>query len=60
MNFEKWLEDFNSAFSDSLSNYSKYRRGLKIDINKKKVLIPEGLEDKTLQLFTAYKNEKNN
>jgi hypothetical protein len=55
-NFEKWLEDFNSAFSDSLINYAKYRGGLKMKDNT--MLIPEGLEDKTVQLYAAYKNER--
>jgi len=59
MTFEKWLEDFNNAFSDSLINYSKYRGGLKIKDNAT-LLIPEGLEDKTVQLYTAYRMEKTN
>ncbi len=59
MNFEKWLEDFNNSFSDSLINYSKYRGGLKMK-DETTMLIPEGLEDKTVQLYTAYRIEKTN
>ena len=59
MSFEKWLEGFNSAFSDSLINHAKYRGGLKMK-NNYTMLIPEGLENNTIQLYTAYKMEKTN
>lgn len=60
MKFEKWLDNFNSAFNDSLINYSKYRGGLKTNKDKTTLLIPSGLEDKTIQLYTAYRIEKTN
>jgi len=59
MSFEKWLDGFNSAFGDSLGNYSKYRGGLKMK-DENTMLIPEGLENKTIQLYTAYRIEKTN
>ncbi len=57
MNFEKWLDDFNSAFNETLINHSKYRGGLKMK-SKTTVLIPEGLEEKAVQLYAAYKTER--
>jgi len=59
MGFDKWLEGFNNALNDSLINHAEYRGGLKMK-DKTTMLIPTGLEDKTVQLYTAYRIEKTN
>lgn len=57
MTFEKWLERFNSAFTETLANYSKYRGGLKMK-DKNTMFIPEGLEEQAVQLYSNYRTEK--
>ena len=56
MSFERWLEDFNSAFNDTVINHAKYRGGLKLEGTT--LLIPKGLEEKSIQLYASYKTER--
>lgn len=58
MNFKKWLDDFDKAFHDSLLDYAG-KQGLKIT-KEGGALIPTGLHEKTLQLYTTYRIEKTN
>ncbi|MDO8623529.1 MAG: hypothetical protein Q7R52_04755 [archaeon] len=58
MSFKKWLEGSDKAFLEALSNHAE-TNGLKLTKNYR-VLIPEGLDEKTIQLYTAYRIEKTN
>ncbi len=60
MKFQKWLDEFDSSFLDVLDNYAKYRGGLKLDEKNRKIIIPQGLDKKAVQLYTAYRLEKTN
>ena len=55
MSFKKWLDKYDEAFHDSLLNYSE-KSGLKLKGNQ--VIIPKGLDEQTLHLFTAYRNQR--
>ncbi len=58
MNFKKWINEFNEAFGKTAMNHANYRGGLKMKGTT--LLIPEGLEDRSVQLFTAFKLEGTN
>lgn len=58
MSFKKWLGGFEEAFHDSLLDHAE-KHGLKMK-DKFTALIPEGLNDKTLQLYAAYRIERTN
>ncbi len=59
MKFQKWLEKSNSAFLDALAEHSKYRGGLKMK-DKSTMLIPKGLEERSVQLFNTYMLQETN
>jgi len=56
MTFKKWLEKREEAFHDSLLDHAK-KQGLKMK-DKHHVLVPEGLDERTTQLFNAYQNQR--
>jgi hypothetical protein len=55
MSFKKWLNDFEEAYIESVLSYAE-KEGLKLKGNK--LLVPKDLEDKSIQLFIAYKNQR--
>lgn len=59
MKFEKWLDEWNGAFLNTLEFHSKYRGGLEMK-DKTTMLIPKGLEEKSVDLFNSYRIEKTN
>jgi len=59
MSFEKWLEKYNSAFLEALAQHAEYRGGLKMK-DKTTMLIPKGLEEKSVQLFNVYMLQRTN
>ena len=59
MKFKRWLEKYNKAFLEALEEHARYCDGLKVG-DDFKVLIPEGLEKKSVDLFNAYMIQKTN
>lgn len=57
MSFRRFLEDYQEAFAESVVDSAK-RQGLKIKGSS--VIMPNGLDDKSLQLFIAYENQRLN
>ncbi len=62
MSFTKWREGYEKSFDEALSDHQastmsfiKSRKNSNITS-----LMPEGLEEQTLHLYTAYRNQRTN
>ncbi len=56
MSFKKWLKGYREAWHESLMDHAE-NHGLKMTKNFG-ALLPKGLDEKTLSLYTAYRNQR--
>ena len=60
MSFKKFLKDFDKEYKDYMLESARKQTNSPIELkdDKGSVLVWSGWDEKTLQLFTAYRNER--